>query len=225
MEPHSDEPNFERIWDALRRRGVWIALCVLLAGGAAYGLSKHQPKKYTATALLLFSNNQLSQQIAGLQTSVVGQAQLENDERLVSVGNIAGKTASALGRGLTPTAVSDSLSIAQQGETNLVGESSVVEVSSSDEDPGLAADIANTYAEKFVAEQRQASRRYLTAALRIVDKQLAKLPTQEKVGAAREALENSSPIAQAACGTEVWQRRTFTESHDADNSVIAKDIT
>lgn len=200
VEQHSDEPNFERILDALRRRGVWIVLCIVLAGGAAYGLSKHQPKKYTATALLLFSNNQLSQQIAGLQTSVVGQAQLENEERLVRVGDIAEETASALGRGLTAATVSGSLSIAQQGETNLVGESSIVEVSSSYGDPKLAADIANTYAEKFVAEQRQESRRYLSAALRIVESQLAKLPARERTGTAREALETRAQSLRLLAG-------------------------
>ena len=36
----------------LRRRAPWIVLCLLLVAGVAYGYSKHQTKKYTATASL-----------------------------------------------------------------------------------------------------------------------------------------------------------------------------
>jgi uncharacterized protein involved in exopolysaccharide biosynthesis len=53
--------SFERVLGVLRRRAGWIVLCLVLTAGAAYGFSEHQTKKYTATASLVFSNNQQAQ--------------------------------------------------------------------------------------------------------------------------------------------------------------------
>ena len=51
--------SLEQALGLLRRRAPWILLCFVLVAGAAYGFSKHQTKKYTATASLVFNNNQL----------------------------------------------------------------------------------------------------------------------------------------------------------------------
>jgi Mrp family chromosome partitioning ATPase len=186
----SDEPNIRRILDVIRRRGLWAVLCIVLAAGAAFGLSKHQTKKYTATASLLFNSNQLAQQIAGLSISVTGPAEQNNNVKLVAVGNVAAKTARRIGRGLTAQKIDESLSIAQQGETNIIGESSIVDLSSTMTSPSLAAEIANTYARLFVAEQRRSNRQYFTSALAIVTKQLAALPSSQRFSTAGVALQS-----------------------------------
>jgi capsular exopolysaccharide synthesis family protein len=202
VERYSEEPNFERILGGLRRGGVWVVLCVVVAAGVAFGFSKHQPRKYAASALLLFSNDQLSQQIAGVPTSVGGEAQPGSDERLVRIGDMAERTASTLGRGLTAATVGNSVSVAQQGETNLVGESTVIEVSASYGEPILAADIANTYAEKFVTEQQLANKRYFTAARRIVDRQLANLSASARAGTTGEALQSRAQSLRLLAGLQ-----------------------
>jgi uncharacterized protein involved in exopolysaccharide biosynthesis len=56
--------GLEQVLGVLRRRAPWIALCLVLVAAAAYGFSKHQTKKYTATASLVFNNNQEAQQVA-----------------------------------------------------------------------------------------------------------------------------------------------------------------
>ena len=202
MEAFAEESNFDRLVDVLRRRWPWIVICVVLAGGVAFAYSKHQTRSFTATAAVLFSNNQLSQQLAGLQTGLVGQAQPGNDERLVRVSDTAETTARALGRGLTASKVAESLSIAQQGETNVEGESTIVEVSASNADPELAADIANTYAEQFVARQGRVNRRYFDAALAIVERQLASLPADQRTGTARETLETRAQSLRLLAGLQ-----------------------
>lgn len=186
----SDEPNIRRVLDVIRRRGLWAVLCVILAAGAAFAVSKHQTKKYTATASLLFNSNQLAQQIAGLSISVTGPAEQNNNVKLVAVGNVAAKTAQRIGRGLTAQKVGDSLGIAQQGETNIIGESSIVDLSSTMTSPSLAAEVANTYARLFVAEQRRSNRQYFTSALAIVTKQLAALPDSQRFSTAGVALQS-----------------------------------
>ena len=58
--------RLEQVLSILRRRAPLIALCFLLAAGSAFAFSKHQTKRYTAIASLVFDNNRLNQQVAGL---------------------------------------------------------------------------------------------------------------------------------------------------------------
>src|SRR5664280_1469660 len=103
MDTEQTNLGFEQVLGILRRRAPWILLCFVLVAAAAYGFSKHQTKKYTATASLVFNNNQQAQQVAGLQT--VGSsnqlAQQNTNLKLVELGDMAAKTAGLLGRGLT----------------------------------------------------------------------------------------------------------------------------
>jgi len=156
-----------------------ILLCFVLAAGAAYGFSKHQTKKYTATASVVFGSNSLTQQIAGLSTSGgsgSSLAQQASSFELVKGGDTAAKTATVLGQGLTVEKVAGSLSIGEQKESN------VVDVSATVTSPALAAAIANTYVSQFVKEQQIANRQYLRSALKHVNKQLAGLSPQQRVG-------------------------------------------
>jgi succinoglycan biosynthesis transport protein ExoP len=188
VQQRSDGPNLQRVLSVLRRRAPWIVICTVLAAGAAFALSKHQVKKYSATASLSFNSNQLTQQIAGIPTSISPQAQQNSNVKLVAIGDMAEKTAAQIGQGLTARKVGNSLSIAQEGETTAVGESSIVGVSVSLPSPTLAARIANTYTAQFVAEQRATNHHYFTSALALVREQLAALPPSQRFGAAGVAL-------------------------------------
>jgi capsular exopolysaccharide synthesis family protein len=176
----------EQVLAVLRRRSPLILLCFALAAGAAFAYSKHQPKKYTATATLVFNNNQLSQQAAGLPTTGGGsqQSQQSTSLKLILLGDMAEKTASLLGRGLTKDSVRSSLSASPQGESNIVNVSAVANSST------LAADIANTYTEQFVKEQQNSNHASYASALKLVNKQLAALSSKERTGSAGVALEN-----------------------------------
>jgi capsular exopolysaccharide synthesis family protein len=190
VQQSSDRSNFERSLSVLRRRGLWIVLCCLLAAAAAFGLSKHQTKQYTATASILFKSNQLTQQIAGLPTNITTQAQQNSNVRIVQVGEMAAKTASLLGHGLTQQKVSNSVSVAQQGETSIVGESSVVNISASAISPTLAAEIANTYAKQFVKEQQTSNHQFFKSALATVNKQLAAFSPKQRLRGSGLTLQN-----------------------------------
>ncbi len=172
--------NLEQALRVLRRRVPLIVLCMVVVAGAAYGYSKHQTKKYTATASLSFSNNPLSQLISGLSASGGGSsslAQQASNLELVRLGDMAAKTARQLGHGLTEGKVGESVSVSAQGE------SSVVDVSATSTSPALAAEIANTYVRQFVKEQQNANRQYLRSALANVDRQLAGLSPAQRLGA------------------------------------------
>lgn len=177
MQQDSEGPNLERALGVLRRRALLIVLCLAVAAGAAYGLSKHQAKKYTATASLVFNNNQTNQQAAGLQAVSINNqvAQQNTNVKLVQLGDMAAKTAAKLDTGLTADKVREDLSVSAQGESN------IVDVAATASSPALAADIANTYTEIFVKEQQNANHAYYAAALALVNKQLAMLSPKERV--------------------------------------------
>jgi succinoglycan biosynthesis transport protein ExoP len=171
--------SIEDVLGVLRRRAPWILLCVLLVAGATYGFSKRQTKKYTASAALTFNSNPLSQQVAGLSptgSSSNALAQEDNNLELVRVGNMATKTASLLGHGLTAEKVSASVSVSARGE------SGVIDVSATSTSPTLAAAIANTYVSRFVKEQQNANHQFFKSALAHVNKQLAGLSQAQRFG-------------------------------------------
>jgi succinoglycan biosynthesis transport protein ExoP len=176
----------EQVLSILRRRAPVILLCVVLSAGIAFGVSGSQAKKYTATASLVFNNQQLSELVAGLPTTANSnqQAQQDTNLKLVQLGDMDAKTAALLGQGLTKEKVDSSLSISGQGESN------IVDVSAEASSPALAAKIANTYSSLFVSEQRTANRRYYSSALALVNKQLAALSTRQRLNATGLALEN-----------------------------------
>lgn len=186
MDTEQTNRNFEQALGVLRRRAPWILICFVIAAGAAYGFSKHQTKLYTATASLVFNNNQLGQQIAGLQavSSSSPQAQQNTNVKLVELGDMAAKTAGLVGHGLTKERVKAELSVSGQTESN------IVDVSVTTTSAVLAADIANTYTEQFVTEQQNSNHAYYASALELVNKQLAVLSAKERAGTAGLALED-----------------------------------
>jgi capsular exopolysaccharide synthesis family protein len=187
MTQDSEGLDLAQTLGALRRRAPLILLCLVLAAGAALGFSEHETKKYTATASLSFSNNQLSQQIAGVSAGSASNnvlVQQANNRELVRLGDMAAKTAAQLGHGLTAQKVTAGLSISGEGESN------VVNVSSETSSPTLSAAIANTYAKQFVAEQQSNNSNYYKSALALVRKQLAALTPRQRVGADGLQLQN-----------------------------------
>ncbi len=186
MDTEQAEVSIQQALGVLGRRLPWIVLCVAVVAAVAYGFSEHQPKKYTATASLVFNNDQEAQQVAGLPVASTNsqQAQQTTNLKLVQLGNMAEHTAQALGHGLTKDTVSAELSVSAQGESN------IVDVAATAASPTLAADIANTYTEQFVSEQQNSNHAYYASALMLVNKELAALSPRERASTAGLALQD-----------------------------------
>jgi len=210
MDSERTNLGIEQILRVVRRRAAWILLCLVLVAAAAYGFSKHQTKKYTATASLTFSYNSLSQQVAGLSVSNSSSlpAQQASNLELVRLGDMAAKTASRLGHGLTAAKVAESLSVAGQGE------SSIVVVSATSNSPWLAAAVANTYTSQFVREQQRSNRQFYSSALSVVNRQLAKLSRAQRVGP--DGLDLQSRAHTLALLAEL----DFTNVHVAQEALV-----
>jgi capsular exopolysaccharide synthesis family protein len=185
MQQDAEGLDLAKLLRVLRRRGLLIVLCVVVVAGATFAFSKHQTKKYTATASLVFNNNQLSQQVAGLQavgSSGSQQPQQQTNLKLVQLGDMAEKTAGRLGQGLTRGKVIAGLSVSAQGESNIVN------VAATSASPSLAAKIANTYTTVFVREQQSSNHAYYASALALINKQLAALTPKQKLSPSGIAL-------------------------------------
>jgi succinoglycan biosynthesis transport protein ExoP len=185
MDTEQTNLSADQVVGVLRRRAGVIFLCFVLVAGVAYAFSKHQTKQYTATASLVFSNNQLSQQVAGLPVASSNNqlAQQNTNRKPVQLGDMAERTAILIGQGLTKQKVTQDLSVSSQGESNIVN------VAATAASPALAAHIANTYVSQFVSEQQNSNHAYYSAALALVNKQLAALSASQRAGTAGLALE------------------------------------
>lgn len=179
MKQASEALDLKQALGILRRRLPVVLLSAVVVAGAAFAYSKHETKKYRTTSSVVFNNNQLTQEITGAATSGSFNsrlAQQATDLELIQTGDMAARTASLLGGGLTEQQVRQSLSVAGKGE------SGIVDVSVTSASPELAAKIANTYVRLFVEEQASAERRTYKAILALVRKQLAALSPKQRTG-------------------------------------------
>ena len=179
--------DLEHVLGVLRRRWWVIVLLAVVGCAAAFAFSKLQHKRYTATASVLFSNQALQQQAAGLpvvQTSPNQDPQImaTNVQLLTSQSGVARATAREVGHGLTAAGVSSAISVSQSGQT------SVANVSATSSSPALAAAIANGYVRQFISGQRAQQQRSVAQALALVDRQIKGMSAQQLAGAAGLAL-------------------------------------
>ncbi len=188
MNEHDHETglNLEQVLAILRRRAPLIVFCSLIVGAAAFVFSEQQPKQYTASASLVFNNNAISQELAGLPTTASTDAatQQQTNLSLLKLGPAAAQTAGQIGAGLTARSVLGSLQVSAEGESN------VVKITATSRSPQLAALIANTYANRFVADQLAANQQYFASALALVKSQVRGLSRQQRASTQGLALQD-----------------------------------
>lgn len=159
--------DLSAVLGALRRRLGVIVLVFVLTVAAAFAFAKLQPEQYQAKATLLF-------RVTGLESQVAGQApppltdaerQGQTNVALVSLDVIKRRTAAKLGRPALPGEV-----VAEPE-----GQSDLVSVTATAEDPELAARIANVFSSEFVSFRRATAREQLADAERNARRELGEL--------------------------------------------------
>ncbi len=158
------------ILSTLRRRAWVIGLSMLLVVAAALLFSLLADKKYTASASLLIRQEQLSGEIFGDETAFDvsdPQRQLETNLRLLQLDAVDVQAAEQIAGGTTPEEVDAAIEI----ESN--EESDVISLEATTTDAERSAEIANGFAEAFVAFRQQADREKVEVARQRLEEQLA----------------------------------------------------
>jgi tyrosine-protein kinase len=188
MDHKPDTFDLDRMVEIVRRRWRIIALLTVLITLGAFLLSVAQSKRYTATASVLFENQQVNQlQASGLQDTPSSASQdpqmmATNVQLLAQESGVSQSTAQIVGHGLTPSDVAGAIAVSQQGQTNIAN------VAATASDPSLAAGIANTFVNQFIAGQQRQQRAAILQGLKLVERQIHALSPQQIAGASGQAL-------------------------------------
>lgn len=176
----------------LVRRWWWVfILCPLLAGGAAYGVSRALTPIYRAQATLVIDQRQLagSLNVGDIQAA---QELAATYSRLVTARPILERTIADLGLDTTPEDLAEQVGVSRIESTQLV------QIAVEDPVPSEAARIANTLARVFIEETRAQQdaaagsgrdelRRHADAVLQRIDAasdRIAELQLREDAGSA-----------------------------------------
>jgi polysaccharide biosynthesis transport protein len=182
---HFDGLSLRATLAVLRRHWLVAIFCLLAVPALAYGLSRLQEEEYTATASLLFRDPGLDQKLFG--SDFVAPAQdptraAATNATLVSLKEVARRTAEALNGALTV----DQVAAAVQAEGE--GQADVVSVKATDPSPAFAARLANSFVEQYIQFRREADRSKIREAQELVARQLQRLPDEEQEGPQAQSL-------------------------------------
>lgn len=176
----------QRIMVAIRRRLPLIIASALIAAIAAFALSASQTDKYTAEASLLFRDPGFDQRLFGaaaLGANTDPAREAATNVRLVSLDRVAELTAEEIGGSFEAEDVSNAVDVEPQGQSD------VVAILATDEDPALAATLANAFASNYIRFRREADRQKIEQARRLVERDVARLTEPERTGEAGQALQ------------------------------------
>ena len=178
------------ILHVLRRRVRTVAASILILTGLAVVLSLTQQKEYTAAASLLFRDPQLDQKLFGstfLAPSTDPEREGATNVELVSLPVVAERTERRLpGVGK----VQDKVAIKPEGQSD------VVSLEATDETPRIAAQIANTFANEYIAFRRDADRAKTREAQGLVRRQIERLDPPDRAGSQGRSLRQRADQLQ-----------------------------
>jgi len=137
---------------AILRERVWlIVICGVVAALVAFLYAEHKPDLYSATSALQFTTNSLPSQVAGGGTgeTLDPEGEKNTDVQLVTTTAVADQVVKALKLKQTPAeALSDVSASNPQNDY-------VVDVTATNENPQLAAALANSFARQYVNYSQQ----------------------------------------------------------------------
>ncbi len=180
------ETNGRLILPALRRYWWILVLCAGIGGFFSYAIPRLKGPKYTATAALLFQTPQFDQILFGHtldNTRTLPVRQAATNASLVDLPVIAQRTAAAIGPPMTAKRVSSEVVASE------VQRSDVYTVVASDPNPVLAARLANTYAQTYLAKARADARQGIYTAIAQIQAKVSALPAAAQHSSAARSLQ------------------------------------
>ena len=188
--PAASGGELDRVVSTIRRHLLLITVCVASLTFVAIGGSLVQTKKYTATASMLFRDPGFAQSVFGTGTDPFSGGdstrQAATNVELVGLEVVSARTAEKLDTDITAGEVAQRMEIAAEGESD------VVSISATDEDPAAARRIANTFALEYISLRANADKAGLLAAKKVADRQFSQLSPAEQSGPRGEQLSRGA---------------------------------
>jgi len=175
-----EEPGFVRAFSTLRERWWVIAICVVVCAVVALVYVKHQPKQYTATAKLQFSNSSVPSQVAGVpqQQAVDPEGEKATYLQLVTTMPVAELVVSDLKLKESPAQLLSEVSASNPSNDY------IIDVSATSSSPKRAAEIANAFAQQYTVYSQNQNEAQLVKGEELINKKLAELPASDTADAA-----------------------------------------
>jgi capsular polysaccharide biosynthesis protein/MinD-like ATPase involved in chromosome partitioning or flagellar assembly len=173
----AETPGLVRAVRVLRERWWVVVLCPLVALAVAVLYVEHQPKQYTATAKLQFVSNSLPSQVAGVpgEQTIDPEGVKATNVQLVTTPPVAALVVKSLKLNRTPAELLDEVSASNPQNDY------VVDVTATDQDPQLAADIANGFAEQYVVYSEAQNVGQLVKGEQLITRKAEELPASDTV--------------------------------------------
>ena len=180
-----DRGDFRALLSMLRRRTAVIVIAAVVGVVAALVFSHSQPKRYEATASLLFRPLLLDLQVTGVPLqNPIGDAQRDTATNLalLSLDDVRTRAAARLGPPYTAKRIEGDVDVSAAGQSN------IVHITASEPTPQEAARVANAVALGFIAFRRDGLRDQV---LRAADKVRNDLKQKNLSRPVRTALRNN----------------------------------
>ena len=156
----------------IRERAWVIILSVVIVLGAALAFSYTATPMYRASAALVYQKNNLDQALFGSQIFPNNSNQdreIQTMASMVKVGQVAEAVKEQLDSPLSPASLLGMVSVKTSATTN------VLEIQADSADPAQAANVANGFAEQFIALRQATDRATVESARQLVKDQLDSL--------------------------------------------------
>lgn len=132
-------------------RSVLIAICLALGGGAAAGYTVQEPREYSSTVRVFIGIDLPADGPDWREGAVyVAKAPASDFARFAASDEVAALATARIGGGAE--------ALAEAVEAHVVADTTLVDVTATDEDPRRARDIAAAFADVVAAEESEEAR-------------------------------------------------------------------
>jgi capsular exopolysaccharide synthesis family protein len=168
----AETPGLVRALQVLRERWLVIVLCALVSLAAAVAYVEHKPNQYTATSSLQFTTNSIPSQVAGVGSgqSLDPEGEKNTNVQLVTTTPVAAQVIGALGLKTTPAELLGEVSASDPQNDY------IVDIAVTNGNPRLAAKIANSFAQQYVAYSQRQNEEQLIKGQQLITRRAAQLP-------------------------------------------------
>lgn len=173
------------IW---HRKWIVLAVVVLITGGALLYTTVFSTPVYQSTTKILQRRSGLDRAFLGSSlfqdSSVQPERVIETDVKLVKSPEVVTAVTNSIGGELKGRDPASMVNAAPAKKTD------IFDITASDTDPNVAADVANVFAQQYINWRQQVDHDIIKRARAPIEAQIAATPEEQKVSASFKVLED-----------------------------------